>query len=130
MTVHNDAPELPLYRRLGGYDAIAAIVDELFGLLQADLRFSRFAMGRSIDSHQRARQLLVDQLCSLAGGPCLYIGRDMKTSHAGLGITESEWAANLELTRQVLERKGLGGREQAEFLSLFERYKNDIVEGA
>jgi hypothetical protein len=44
--------------------------------------------------------------------------------------SESEWAANLELTRQVLESKGLGGREQAEFLSLFERYKNDIVEGA
>jgi hemoglobin len=52
----------------------------------------------------------------------------MKTSHAGLGITESEWTANLELTKQVLESKGVGSREQAEFLSLFERYKNDIVE--
>jgi hypothetical protein len=58
-------------------------------------------MGRSIDSYQRARQLLVDQICSLSGGPCYYIGRDMKTSHVGLGITESEWDANLELTPSV-----------------------------
>lgn len=130
MTVHNDAVDLPLYRRLGGYDAIAAIVDDVFALLRSDPRFTRFAMGRSMDSHQRARQLLVDQLCSLSGGPCHYIGRDMKTSHAGLGITESEWAANLELTLQALEKKGVGSREQAEFLSLFERYKSDIVEEA
>ena len=130
MPVRNDAPELSLYKRLGGYDAIAAIVDDLFILLRADPRFSRFGMGRSIDSHNRSRQLLVDQICSLSGGPCYYIGRDMKTSHAGLGITESEWAANLELTRQVLESKGISSREQAEFLSLFERYKDDIVEGS
>ena len=130
MPVRNDAPELSFYRRLGGYDAIAAIVDDLFMLLRADPRFSRFGMGRSIDSHNRSRQLLVDQICSLSGGPCYYIGRDMKTSHAGLGITESEWAANLELTRQVLESKGISSREQAEFLSLFERYKDDIVEGS
>jgi hemoglobin len=128
MAVLHEVPEPSLYRRLGGYDAIAAIVDEIFALLRADPRFSRFGAGRSIDSHKRSRQLLVDQICSLSGGPCYYIGRDMKTSHAGLGITESEWTANLELTKQVLESKGVGSREQAEFLSLFERYKNDIVE--
>jgi hemoglobin len=128
MAVLNEVPEPSLYRRLGGYDAIAAIVDEIFALVRADPRFSRFGTGRGIDSHMRSRQLLVDQICSLSGGPCYYIGRDMKTSHAGLGITESEWTANLELTKQVLESKGVGSREQAEFLSLFERYKNDIVE--
>jgi hemoglobin len=82
--------ETSLYQRLGGYDVIAAVVDELFALLRADPRFSRFGMGRSIDSHQRSRQLLVDQICQLAGGPCFYIGRDMKTCHAGLGITDRE----------------------------------------
>jgi hemoglobin len=128
MAVRNEVSEPSLYGRLGGYDAIAAIVDEIFALLRADPRFSRFGTGRSIDSHKRSRQLLVDQICSLSGGPCYYIGRDMKTSHAGIGITESEWTANLELTKQVLESKGVSSREQAEFLSLFERYKNDIVE--
>ncbi len=128
MAIRNDAPELPLYKRLGGYDAIAAIVDDLFALLRADPRFSRFGTGRGIDSHKRSRQLLVDQICSLSGGPCYYTGRDMKTSHAGLVITETEWTANLELTKQALESNGVGSREQAEFLSLFESYKKDIVE--
>jgi hemoglobin len=76
MNTLNDSAELSLYRRLGGYDVIAAIVDDLFALLRADVRFSRFATGRSIDSHQRARQLLVDQICSLSGGPCYYLGRE------------------------------------------------------
>jgi hemoglobin len=53
----------------------------------------------------------------------------MKTSHAGLRITQSEWDANLELTRQALQINGIESREQAEFLSLFELYKTDIVEG-
>ncbi len=52
----------------------------------------------------------------------------MKTSHAGLGINEEEWIANLELTRHVLKGRGMATREQTEFLSLFENYKNDIVE--
>jgi hemoglobin len=52
----------------------------------------------------------------------------MKTSHVGLGITESEWDANLELTRKALQNKGIGVREQGEFLALFERHKSDSVE--
>jgi hemoglobin len=119
-----------LYQRLGGYDVLAAVVDDLFQSLRSDSRFSRFAMGRSVDSHQRARQLLVDQICHLAGGPCFYIGRDMKTSHMGLGITEVEWEINLEYTRQALRKNGVGEREIEEVIALFQRYKADIVEPA
>lgn len=107
---------------------IASIVDAMFSLLQADSRFIRFATGRSIDSHKRAWQLIVDQLCALSGGPCFYIGRDMKTSHTGLRITDSEWNANLELTRQAIEKNGIRGQEEAELLSMFERYRADVVE--
>ena len=117
-----------LYRRLGGYDAIAAIVADLFQLLKDDERFRRFGLGRSLDSKARVQQLTVEQICALAGGPCIYLGRDMKTSHRGLGITENEWAANLELTAQVLARHGVGAQEQREFLQLFERYRTEIVE--
>lgn len=116
-----------LYRRLGGYDVIAAVVDELFAALRGDSRFARFAMGRSTDSHHRARQLLVDQICGLAGGPCIYIGRDMRTSHAGLSITEEEWAVNIQYTREALRRNGVAAREADEVIELFQRYKSDIV---
>jgi hemoglobin len=116
-----------LYRRLGGYDVIAGFVDDTYQILRNDPRFSRFST-RSIDSQQRARQLLVDQICHLAGGPCLYVGRDMKTSHAGLRITEAEWEASIEYTRQALKNRGVGEPESGEVLAIFQRYKADIVE--
>ena len=119
-----------LYRRLGGYDTIAAIVADLFQRLKEDSRFARFGLGRSLDSKVRVQQLTVEQLCALAGGPCVYLGRDMKTSHRGLGITEAEWEANREHTIQVLRQHGIGEPEQSEFLELFERYRAEIVETA
>jgi hemoglobin len=120
--------ERTLYQRLGGYDVIAAIVDELFAMLRADPAFVRFGLGRSTDSQQRARQFLVDQICALSGGPCFYLGRDMKTAHAGLGITAQEWDANMRHTVAALEKHGIADPERSEFLSLFTRYKGDIVE--
>ncbi len=125
-----DEQQRTLYKRLGGYDAIAAIIADLFQLLKEDERFRRFGLGRSLDSKARVQQLTVEQICSLAGGPCIYLGRDMKTSHRGLGIMEEEWKANLELTAKVLERHAVGKQEQREFLELFERYRGEIVEEA
>ena len=119
--------EPSLYGRLGGYDVIAAIVDDVLARMREDPKFARFA-ARSADSRNRARQLLVDQMCALAGGPCLYTGRDMKTSHAGLGITQEEWDVSIKHTRDALQRQRLAEREQRDFLDLFERYRADIVE--
>src|SRR5437773_6726689 len=72
-----------LYQRLGGYDAIAAVVDEFITRLATDPRFERFFTGFSIDSKKRLRQHILDQFCAAAGGPCVYTGREMKTAHTG-----------------------------------------------
>ena len=118
-----------LYQRLGGYDVIAAFVDDTYQMLRTDPRFSRFA-ARSIDSQQRGRQLLVDQICHLAGGPCYYTGRDMKTSHAGLRITKTEWNISLGYIRQALKNHDVKEREAEEVIAIFERYKADIVDSS
>jgi hemoglobin len=118
-----------LYQRMGGYDVMAAVIDDLFAILHDDPAFARFFGGRSEDSAIRSRQLLVDQMCALSGGPCHYIGRDMQTSHSGLGITDAEWEANMEAADAALAKNGVGDAERAEFLALFERYRDDIVEG-
>lgn len=117
-----------LYRRLGGYDVIAMIIDDMFAALLADPAFARFGAGRSLDSHKRARQLLVDQMCELSGGPCHYIGRDMKTAHGGLAISGAEWDANMKYAEAALVKNGVSDSESAEFLGLFEHYRCDIVE--
>jgi hemoglobin len=130
MNARNDSPEASLYKRIGGYDAIAAVIDDLFALMRADPRFARFGAGRGLDSRRRAQQLTVDLICSASGGPCYYTGRDMRTSHAGLQITEAEWEASLKMTRKALQNHSVGLQEQSEFLALFEQYRNDIVETA
>ena len=117
-----------LYNRLGGYDVIAALVDNMLELLKQDRRFGRFGTGRNLDSHRRARQLSVDLICHLAGGPSFYMGRDMKISHEGLAITENEWEVSIDYARQALETLGIGTREMNEVVSLLEQFKADIVE--
>jgi hemoglobin len=107
---------------------IAAIIDEFLSRFRSDPRLARFGGGRSLDSRQRTRQLIVEQICSLAGGPCVYTGRDMKTSHAGLGITEAEWQANWQHTSAALEEHGVALKEREEVLAIFHEYKRDIVE--
>ncbi len=124
----NSPSEDTLYRRLGGYDVIAAVIDEFLNRFGRDPELARFGGGRSLASRQRTRQLIVEQICSLAGGPCVYTGRDMKTSHAGLAITEAEWQANLQHASAALGTYGVALREKEEFLAIFQRYRDDIVE--
>ena len=66
-----------LYERLGGYDAIAAVANDLLPRLQADPQLGRFWAHRGADGIHREKQLLIDFLCSSAGGPVYYRGRDM-----------------------------------------------------
>ena len=39
MDVRKDAPEASLYKRIGGYDVIAAVIDDVFAFMRADPRF-------------------------------------------------------------------------------------------
>src|SRR3954470_22970156 len=77
--------EKSLYERVGGYNALAAVVDDFIVRLVTDKQFERFFVGHSDDSKKRIRQHILDQFCAATGGPCVYTGREMKTSHTGLG---------------------------------------------
>jgi hemoglobin len=84
-----------LYERLGGYDAISAVANDLLPRLQTDARLARYWQHRGENGVRREKQLLVDFLCWSAGGPLYYTGRDMKTSHKGMKISEEDWSAFL-----------------------------------
>ena len=117
-----------LYDRLGGYNAIAAVVDDFVGRLVTDKQFERFFAGHSTDSKRRIRQHIVDQLCAAAGGPCLYTGRTMKDSHTGLGITEAEWDAAAKHLVASLDKFKVPEQEQKDLLAFVNGVKPDIVE--
>lgn len=118
-----------LYQRLGGYDAIAAVTDDFIGRLESDPKIGPFFAGHSQDSLKKIRQLLVDQLCEAAGGPCIYTGRDMKTSHNGLAITDMIWTSSLNHLKATLDKFKVGAQEQSEVLAFVASLKKDIVQG-
>ena len=117
-----------LYKRLGGYDAIAAVTDDFLGRLAADKQMSRFFVGVSADSLRKLRQHVVDQLCEVSGGPCYYFGRSMKTVHAGLGITESDWQITVKHLTATMDKFKVPDKERNEIRTLFASLKSDIVE--
>ena len=117
-----------LYKRLGGYDALAAVTDDFIKGLATDKQLSRFFSGVSTDSQKRIRQLVLDELCAATGGPCIYIGRSMKTVHAGLGITEDDWNISVKLLTGTLNKFKVGKAEQDDLLKILTTLKPDIVE--
>jgi hemoglobin len=120
--------EKSLYERLGGYNAIAAVVDDFVGKLITDPQFSRFFAGFSNDSKKRIRQHIVDQFCAAAGGPCIYTGRDMKTSHQGIGITEADWNAAARHLVATLDKFKVQKKEKDDLLAFVSGLKKDIVD--
>lgn len=107
---------------------IAAFMTDYVNRIRADPQFARFASGRGTDKKKRDLQLNIDYMCKVAGSSNYYMGRDMKTSHAGLGITEDEWAKNMKYMSEALERYNIPSKEKQEVLALVEHMKKDIVE--
>ncbi len=120
--------EKSLYERLGGYDAIAAFVTDYIARVRADPNFSRFGTSRGTDKKNRDVQLNIDYMCKITGGSHYYMGRDMKTTHAGLGITQAEWEANMRYMAEALDRYKVPQREREEVLARVVHMKEDIVE--
>lgn len=117
-----------LYARVGGYDALALVVDDFIVRLATDKRFERFFAGFSNDSKQRLRQHILDQFCKAAGGPCVYLGRDMKTTHGGLGITEADWDAAAKHLVAAMDKYKVPKAEKDELMAFVATQKKDIVE--
>jgi hemoglobin len=117
-----------LYARLGGYDAIAAVCDDLLPRLMADSQLGRFWANRGADGIRREKQLLIDYLCASAGGPLYYTGRDMATSHKGMGISGGDWDRFLGHLRATLDKFNVPEAERRDVLTFVESTKPDIVE--
>ncbi len=117
-----------LYERLGGYEAISAVADDLLPRLQADSQLGRFWQHRGEDGIKREKQLLIDFPCSSTGGPLYYTWRDMKTTHKGMKISESDWSAFLGHLNATLEAFKVPQPERNEVIAFVQGTKSDIVE--
>jgi hemoglobin len=114
-----------LYERLGGINAITAVVenfrDRVAGDNRINQKFAKTDLGR-------LRQMLIDQVCEAAGGPCKYTGRSMKDAHAGMKVTSGEFDALVQDLVTTLNHFKVGKKEQDEVLGVLGPLKTDIVE--
>ena len=120
--------EKSLYERLGGYDAVVAVVDNLVPRLAADKQLGRFWAHRGDDGIDREKQLIVDFIANKAGGKLYYTGRDMKQSHVGMRISESDWRIFIKHLEVTLDHFKLAPKERKDVIAFMQSTKKDMVE--
>ncbi len=120
--------EASLYSRLGGYDAIRAVVDDLMVRLVADPNLGRFWAHRGEDGIKREKQLVVNFIVNQAGGPLNYGGRDMEVSHKGMQINEQDWVVFMRHLDATLVKFKVPAQEKADVLGFMEELKVTMVE--
>ncbi len=130
-------PEPTLYERLRivdvsgvpqlGRSAISLVVDDFVANVAADDRINARFKALQPPQVSRLKANLADQICQAAGGPCSYLGRDMKDTHKGMNITEAEWNATVEALVKALDKYKVGEREKKELLAALGPMKADIV---
>ncbi len=117
--------EQTLYERLGGINAITAVVEDFRDRVAGDdrinLKFARTDLAR-------LRKMLIDQVCEATGGPCRYNGRSMKEAHAGMKVTNGEFKALVDDLVATLKQFKVPSGEQDELLAILGPLKSEIVE--
>jgi hemoglobin len=126
-TVETQQAAPSLYKRLGGREGIAIVVGDFVGNMAGDARVNaRFKAMKPADL-EKFKSNLADQICDATGGPCSYLGRDMKTTHKGMKVTEAEWNATVENLSKALDKHTVGAKEKQELIGAIAPMKSDIV---
>ncbi|ACC79736.1 group I truncated hemoglobin [Nostoc punctiforme] len=130
VTIAHNSAGSSLYKRLGGYNAIAAVIDDSAKNIFADPLIGKYFIGLSTNSKQRLRELLIAQFCQAAGGPCIYTGRTMKLSHSGIGrgLTNGEFYAFVNDIALALDKNGVKQPEKNQVLGFANSLRDQIVE--
>ena len=113
-----------LYKSFGEKAGLVSLMDDFMVRLLADARTGPHFQPAN---QQRVKEQLVDQLCALSGGPCVYKGADMQSSHANLDIKKSDFHALVEVLQASMDAKGIPSRQQNEMLALLAPMNRDII---
>lgn len=116
-----------LYERLGGYDALSAVANDLLPRLRGDKQLGRFWAHRGMDGIQREKQLLIDFLSAKSGGPMYYTGRNMVLTHVGMNISQSDWDIFLGHLNATLAKFKVPQKEKSDVLGFIGSLKTTMV---
>lgn len=117
-------PSDQLYRAFGEKAGLVTLMDDFMVRLLADPRTGPHFKPAN---QQRVKEQLVDQLCALAGGPCVYKGADMKSTHANLDIKKSDFHALVEVLQESMDARGIPFRNQNQMLALLAPMHRDAI---
>jgi hemoglobin len=114
-----------LFDRLGGSDAIKAVIDDFVGRCAADSRINQKFARTDVP---RLKAMLVEQVTAATGGPGTYTGRSMAETHDGMGVTAGEFDALVGDLVATLDQFSVPRTEQSELLGILGSLRSDIVE--
>lgn len=126
-TMGDQASSPSLYKRLGGREGIAVVVDDFVSNVVGDARVNSRFKGLQPVAVFKFKSNLSDQICDATGGPCSYVGRDMKTTHQGMKITNVEWDATVENLVKALDKHKVPAKEKQELINVLAPLKAQIV---
>ncbi|MDO9359170.1 MAG: group 1 truncated hemoglobin [Polaromonas sp.] len=113
-----------LYKAFGEKPGLVTLMDDFMVRLLADPRTGPHFKPAN---QERVKEQLVDQLCQLSGGPCVYKGADMKSAHANLDIKKSDFHALVEVLQQSMDARGIPFRTQNQMLALLAPMHRDTI---
>ncbi|MFO1245692.1 MAG: group 1 truncated hemoglobin [Ramlibacter sp.] len=113
-----------LYKTFGEKPGLVKLMDDFMVRLLADPRTGPHFKPAN---QQRVKEQLVDQFCQVMGGPCVYKGADMKSSHSNLDIKKSDFNALVEVLQQTMDAQGIPFREQNKLLALLAPMHRDTI---
>ncbi|MGZ8967517.1 MAG: group I truncated hemoglobin [Gallionella sp.] len=113
-----------LYDEFGGKSGMTKVVDEFIGVVAADVRINSFFKNTNIE---RLKEQLNNQMCAATGGGCEYTGRDMVSTHAGMGVNTAHFNALAEDLQEAMTRQGVSSRAQNKLIAKLAPMQRDIV---
>ena len=122
--VPSAAKDNSLYVALGAQAGITQLSDDFVTRLVADKRLRPF-FGKTNLPHFKLQ--LADQFCVVSGGPCVYKGADMKSSHANFDIAKADFNALVEVLQQSMDAKGIPFRAQNRLLALLAPMHREVI---
>ena len=113
-----------LFQRLGGTERIAAVVDDLVDRHAVNPLLEPRFRGKDL---ARFKVLATQFFCMGTGGSAHYEGRDLRTAHAGMNISEQELVATIDDVVAAMQAKGIGATEVNEVVALLYSLKGDVL---
>ncbi len=113
-----------LFERLGGLDAITAVVDDFVARTGSDDRIKSLFMNTDIP---RIKKMMVEDICERTGGPCKYTGKDMVESHKDTKLKPEDFEAFMEDLEATLDKFKVPAREKKEVLDDFRSRQEEVM---